>query len=168
MYALEDSLRAIKNLFKKCKDLHGTIQRYLEEHDQLKKQIDQYVAEAVERAKDVLLNKVRVINGVKVYTTIMPIKPEVAKDLVFKVHAAEPVSSICVVGSVFENKPMLNVMISEDLVKEHGLHAGQLVRKAAKLIQGGGGGQPHFASAGGKNPDGLSTAVDKVIELAKL
>jgi alanyl-tRNA synthetase len=63
---------------------------------------------------------------------------------------------------------MLNVMISEDLIKDHGLHAGQLVREAAKLIQGGGGGQPHFASAGGKNPEGLSAAVDKVIELAKL
>ena len=55
--------------------------------------------------------------------------------------------------------------MSEDLVKT-GLHAGQLVREAAKLIQGGGGGQPHFATAGGKNPDGLSAAVDKVIELA--
>ena len=62
---------------------------------------------------------------------------------------------------------MLNVIISEDLVKA-GLHAGQLVREAAKLMQGGGGGQPHFASAGGKNADGLSAAIDKVIELANL
>jgi alanyl-tRNA synthetase len=168
LYAFEDSLRAIKNLFNNAKDLQGTIQRYLEEHDQLKKQIDQYVAEAVERTKNTLLSQGRVINGVKVYTAVLPIKPDVAKDLVFKVRAAEPVSSICVVGSVFENKPMLNVMISEDLIKDHGLHAGQLVREAAKLIQGGGGGQPHFASAGGKNPEGLSAAVDKVIELAKL
>ncbi|MBQ6309769.1 MAG: hypothetical protein IJK82_08190, partial [Prevotella sp.] len=64
--------------------------------------------------------------------------------------------------------PMLNVIISEDLVKEHGLNAGQMVREAAKLIQGGGGGQPHFASAGGKNADGINAAVDKVIELANL
>jgi alanyl-tRNA synthetase len=63
---------------------------------------------------------------------------------------------------------MLNVIISEDLVKNHNMNAGQLVREAAKLIQGGGGGQPHFASAGGKNPDGISAAVDKVIELANL
>ena len=60
---------------------------------------------------------------------------------------------------------MLNVIISEDLVKA-GLHAGQLVREAAKLINGGGGGQPHYASAGGKNPDGIVAAVDKVVELA--
>ena len=60
---------------------------------------------------------------------------------------------------------MLNVIISEDLVKEHGLNAGQMVREAAKLIQGGGGGQPHFASAGGKDPEGITAAVNKIIEL---
>lgn len=59
-------------------------------------------------------------------------------------------------------------MLSDDMVKDHGLNAGQLVREAAKLMQGGGGGQPHFASAGGKNPDGLSAAIDKVVELANL
>ena len=168
LYAFEDSLRSIKELFNNAKDLEGTIQRYIDEHDQLKKQIDQFVAETVERTKNKLLEEGRVINGVKVYTAVMPVKPEVAKDLVFKVRAAEPVSSICVVGSVYDNKPMLNVIISEDLVKEHGLNAGQMVREAAKLIQGGGGGQPHFASAGGKNADGINAAVDKVIELANL
>jgi alanyl-tRNA synthetase len=59
-------------------------------------------------------------------------------------------------------------MLSDDMVKDHGLNAGQLVREAAKLMQGGGGGQPHFASAGGKDPDGLSAAIDKVIELSKI
>ena len=54
------------------------------------------------------------------------------------------------------------------MVKDHGLNAGQMVREAAKLIQGGGGGQPHFASAGGKDVDGISAAVDKVIELTHL
>ncbi len=168
LYDLEDTIRAIENLFNNAKDLEGTIQRYINEHDQLKKQIDQFVAETVERTKNKLLEEGRVINGVKVYTAVLPVKPEVAKDLVFKVRAAEPISSICVVGSVYDNKPMLNVIISEDLVKEHGLNAGQMVREAAKLIQGGGGGQPHFASAGGKNADGINAAVDKVIELANL
>ena len=59
-------------------------------------------------------------------------------------------------------------MLSDDIVKDQGLNAGQLVREAAKLMQGGGGGQPHFASAGGKDLDGLSAAIDKVIELANL
>jgi len=94
--------------------------------------------------------------------------PNAAKDLVFKVRELQPENLVCVVGSIFDGKPMLNVMISDDLVKDQGLNAGQLVREAAKLMQGGGGGQPHFASAGGKNPDGLSAAVDKVVELCKL
>ena len=168
LYNLEDGLKAIKALFNNSKDLQAAIEKYIGEHDQLKKQVEQFQAEAVERTKEKLLSQGREVNGVKVFTAVVPAKPEVAKDLVFKIRAAEPSHSLCVVGSVFDNKPMLNVCISEDLVNEHGLNAGQLVREAAKLIQGGGGGQPHFASAGGKNADALSAAVDKVIELAKL
>ena len=65
------------------------------------------------------------------------------------------------------DKPMLTVMISDDLVAS-GMNAGKMVREAAKLIQGGGGGQAHFATAGGKNVDGLNAAVDKLVELANL
>ena len=134
----------------------------------MKKQVEHFQAEAVERTKDKLLAQGREVNGVKVFSAVLPVRPDVAKDLVFKIRAAEPQHSLCVIGSVYEGKPMLNVCISEDLVKDHGLNAGKLVREAAKLIQGGGGGQPHFASAGGKNADGISAAVDKVIELANL
>ena len=168
LYHLEDAMRGIKALFNNAKDLQGAIEKLINEHDSIKKQVEHFQTEAVERFKEKLLSQGRLVNGVKVFSAILQMKPEAAKDLVFKVRAAEPELSLCVVGSVFENRPMLNVIISEDLVKEHGLNAGQLVREAAKLIQGGGGGQPHFASAGGKNPDGLSVAVDKVIELAAL
>ncbi|MDD7317961.1 MAG: alanine--tRNA ligase [Prevotella sp.] len=168
MYNLEDVVRAMRAMFNNAKDLEGTIQKYISEHDELKKQVDKFTAEAVERMKEKLIANPRIINGVKVYASVLPIKPELAKDLVFKVRAAEPEQSLCVVGSVYEQRPMLNVIISEDLVKDHNMNAGQLVREAAKLIQGGGGGQPHFASAGGKNTDGISAAVDKVIELANL
>ncbi|MDR2806215.1 MAG: hypothetical protein LBB85_11405, partial [Dysgonamonadaceae bacterium] len=65
-----------------------------------------------------------------------------------------------------ESKPLLTLMISDDLVKT-GLNAGQIVREAAKHIQGGGGGQPHFATAGGKNPDGLAAALDEIIQKIK-
>ena len=106
--------------------------------------------------------------GTKVITAQLLIAPDAAKDLVFKVRELCQESFVCVVGSIYADKPMLNVMLSDDLVKDQGLNAGQLVREAAKLMQGGGGGQPHFASAGGKNPDGLSAAIDKVIELCNL
>ena len=168
MYNMEDLVRALKNLFNNSKDLEATIQNYINEHDDLKKQVEGFQQQAVEAAKTKLLAQGRLVNGVKVFTTVLPIKPDSAKDLAFKVRAAEPQSSLCVIGSVFEGKPMLNVAISDDLVKDHQLHAGQIIREAAKLIKGGGGGQPHFANAGGKDPDGLSAAVDKVIELANL
>ena len=89
-----------------------------------------------------------------------------AKDLVFMVREQIPERLLCVIGTNYDDKPLLNVMLSDDMVKEHGLNAGQMVREAAKLIKGGGGGQPHFASAGGKDVDGLHAAVEKVIELA--
>ena len=73
-----------------------------------------------------------------------------------------------VVGSESEGQPLITIMAADNLVKDKGFHAGQIIREAAKLINGGGGGQPHFATAGGKNPDGLAAAVEKVIELAKL
>ena len=123
---------------------------------------------AVERAKDKLVENARETNGVKVVTAVLPMEPAAAKDLVFKVREALPENMICVVGSYFNDKPMLSVMFSDDMVKDHGLNAGKMIREAAKLIRGGGGGQPHYAQAGGKNKDGLSAAVDKVVELAQL
>ena len=168
LYNLEDAIKAIRAMFNNSKDLQGAIVKYINEHDAMKKQMEQFHAEAVERMKERLLAKGREVNGVKVFSAVLPIRPEAAKDLVFKIRAAEPEHSLCVIGSVYDKRPMLNVSISDDLVKDHGFHAGQLVREAAKLIQGGGGGQPHFASAGGKDPDGISAAVDKVIELAGL
>ena len=134
----------------------------------LKKDVEKFQAQAVERAKDKLVENAKEINGVKVVTAVLPMEPAAAKDLVFKVREALPENMICVVGSVYNDKPMLSVMFSDDMVKDHGLNAGKMIREAAKLIQGGGGGQPHYAQAGGKNKDGLSAAVDKVVELAQL
>ena len=168
LYHLEDVTRAVSTLFNNAKDLKGVIEKYIEEHDSMKKRIEQYQAEAVERTKDKLLAQARMVNGVKVVSAVLPMKQDMAKDLAFKVRAAGDDHLLCVIGSSYEGKPTLSVMISDDLVADHSLNAGQMVREAAKLIQGGGGGQPHFATAGGKNVDGLSAAVDKVIELANL
>ena len=168
MYNIEDTLKAVRSFFNNAKDLQGVIRKYIEEHDTMKKEIESFQAQAVERTKDTLLSKARVIGGVTVVSSILPIDPQSAKDLAFKIRQAKPDHLLCVIGSVNQDKPLLTIMISDDMVSEHNLNAGQMVREAAKLIQGGGGGQPHFATAGGKNPDGLSAAVDKVIELAQL
>ena len=163
MYNLEDGLKAIRAMFNNAKDLRGVIEKYIEEHDSMKKDIDQFRAQNVERAKESLLEKARTINGVTVVSAILPLMPQGVKDLVFKIRQEVPENLLCVIGSVDAGKPMLSVMLSDDMVKDHNLNAGQLVREAAKLIQGGGGGQPHYATAGGKNVDGLSAAVDCVI-----
>ncbi len=168
MYNIEDTLKAVRSFFNNAKDLQGVIRKYIDEHDTMKKEIESFQAQAVERTKDTLLSKARVIGGVTVVSSILPIDPQSAKDLAFKIRQAKPDHLLCVIGSVNQDKPLLTIMISDDMVSEHNLNAGQMVREAAKLIQGGGGGQPHFATAGGKNPDGLSAAVDKVIELAQL
>ncbi len=168
IYNTEDSLRAVRAFFNNAKDLQGVIAKYIEEHDAMKKDIEQYQAQRVQNLAVELVGKARLVNGVKVIADQRPMMPNAAKDLVFKIREMMTESFVCVVGSVFDGKPMLNVMLSDDMVKEHGLNAGQLVREAAKLMQGGGGGQPHYASAGGKYSDGLSAAIDKVEELCNL
>jgi alanyl-tRNA synthetase len=168
LYNIEDTLKAVKAFFNNAKDLQGVIRKYIEEHDSMKKEIEGFQAQAVERYAKQLVEKARVMGGVKVVTAVMPMEPQAAKDLAFKVRANVEGSLLCVLGTKANDKPQLTIMMSDDMVSDHGLNAGQLVREAAKLIQGGGGGQPHFAQAGGKNADGLSAAVDKVIELAKL
>ena len=168
LYQTEDMLRAVKAFFNNAKDLQGVIKKYIDEHDAMKKEIEGFQAQAVERAAKQLVEKARDVNGVKVVTAVLPMNPAAAKDLAFKIRAAVEGSLLCVLGTHADNKPQLSIMMSEDMVSDHSLNAGQMVREAAKLIQGGGGGQPHFAQAGGKSVDGLSAAVDKVVELAKL
>ncbi len=168
LYQLEDTLKAVRTFFNNAKDLQGVIKKYIDEHDIMKKDIERFKAQAVERAKDKLIEKAQIVNGVTLVKAVLPLDAQSAKDLVFKVREAVPSHLLCVVGTVHDGKPLLSIMISEDLVKDQGLHAGQMVREAAKLIQGGGGGQPHFASAGGKSVDGLNAAIEKVVELAKL
>ncbi len=168
MYILEDHVKAIRALFNNAKDLEGVIQKYISEHDHMKKEIDQFHAQAVERTKNYLMTEVRNINGVNVIARVIDMSPESVKDLVFQLRASVEAPFLGVIGSKFQDKPLLSIMMSDDLVKDHGLNAGQMIREAAKLIQGGGGGQPHYAQAGGKDVEGLRAAVDKVLELAKL
>ena len=168
IYEVENILKNIKSIFNNAKDLQGVIKKYIEEHDSMKKEIEGFQSQAVERAAQRLVEKACDVNGVKVVAAVLPMAPAAAKDLAFKIRASVEGSLLCVIGSHDNNKPQLSVMLSDDMVSDHALNAGQMVREAAKLIQGGGGGQPHFAQAGGKNVDGLSAAIDKVMEMAKL
>ena len=165
-YELEDSMRALRSLFNNAKDLQGTIEKFLNENADLKKQVEEFRQQQVERLKKDLISKAVKKGEMTIVKAVVMLDAARAKDLVFKIREAIPEKLICVVGATSQGRPSLNVMLSEDLVAE-GLNAGKLVREAAKLIQGGGGGQPHFAQAGGKNVDGIKAAVDKVVELIK-
>jgi len=168
LYVMEDHLKAVKAFFNNAKDLEGAIQKFISEHDTMKKEIEQFQAQAVERMKQYLMTEIHTVNGVNVITRVVEMQPAQVKDLVFQLRAAVEAPLLCVIGSKFQDKPMLTIMMSDDLVNDHGLNAGQMIREAARLIQGGGGGQPHYAQAGGKDAEGLTAAIDKVVELAKL
>ena len=162
---VQDTINDLKALFNNAPDLKAAISKYIEENAGLKKQMEEFMKEKEAAVKNKLIEGAKEINGVKVIKAVLPMPADAVKNIAFQLKGQFTENLFVVIGSVFENKPLLTVTMSEDQVKA-GLNAGQLVREAAKLIQGGGGGQPHFATAGGKNPDGLNAAVDKVVELA--
>ena len=163
----QDTMADLKALFNNVPDLKSAIRKAIEENAGLKKQVEEFMKEKAASLKNELIANAKEMSDVKVIKTVAPISADVAKDIAFQLKGEVTGSLLVVIGSVDAGKPMLTVMLSEDLVK-NGLKAGNLVKEAAKLIQGGGGGAPHFATAGGKNPEGLLSAVDKVIELAGL
>jgi alanyl-tRNA synthetase len=165
--AAQDTFNELKTLFNNAPDLTAAIRKYIEENAGLKKQMEEFVKEKAAAAKQMMIDHAQEVNGVKMVKYVGPMPADVAKDIAFQLRGEFSESFFAVIGSVDHNKPLLTVMISDDLVAG-GLNAGKLVREAAKLMQGGGGGQPHFATAGGKNVEGLNAAVDKVFELAKL
>ena len=169
IFVLQDSIRELRAMFNNVPNLALTIRKSIEENAELKKQINDYVKEKVQHLKKELIANAQEKNGVKVIVFKGNANVEVIKDLAFQIKGEAPMDGkIFFVGGIKDGaKCALMVALSEGLVKE-GLHAGKLVKDAAKHIQGGGGGQPHFATAGGKNPEGLDVAVDSILESAGL
>jgi len=168
VYAQQDMLTSLKELFNNAKDLQSVIRKTIEENDGLRHQVEGFVKLRVQQLKTSLLEHAKEHDGVKILKSVLPtaIAPDSVKDLAFQLSGQLPENLFCVLGSTHEGKPLLTVMISKNLIEQKQLHAGQLVREAAKLIKGGGGGAPHFATAGGKDASGLEAAVNKVLELA--
>ena len=168
VYAMENMLNDLKGFFNNAKDLTAAIRKTIDENDGLKKQVDAYVKERLATLRDKLVNSATEQAGVRLVQTVIPtsVAPDAVKDLAFQISNILPENTLVVLGSTHEGKPLLTVMISKDLVAGRQLNAGALVREAAKLIKGGGGGAPHFATAGGKDAAELEAAVKKVVELA--
>ena len=165
MDTIEDTLNELRQLFNNAPDLKAAIRKYIEENAGLKKQMEAFMKEKEALVKSKLIGNAKDVHGVKVIKAVLPIPADSVKNIAFQLKGEFPTNLFVAIGSTDNSKPMLTVAVSEDLVAT-GINAGKLVREAAKLIQGGGGGQAHFATAGGKNVDGLSAAVDKLIELA--
>jgi alanyl-tRNA synthetase len=161
-YFQQDIIRDIRTFFNNAPDLVQAIRKFFEENSELKKQVDEYVKEKLVLVKKRVIENVQEINGISLFLLKGPFAAEIAKDIAFQLRGEFPEKMFFVAATYFESKPLLTVMISDDLVKQ-GLNAGQLVREAARNIKGGGGGQPHFATAGGKDPNGLEAALNEII-----
>lgn len=164
LYAKEDAIIGIKSLLNNVPDIMQGLQRLLTENDEMKQQVQDFVKEKTGQLKQHIIDNKEDISGVTLFKVVLPVgMPDVVKDIAFQLKGEFPEKMLFVAGVASNGKPSLTVMLSDDLVAR-GFHAGNMVREAAKLIQGGGGGQPHFATAGGKNADGLQTAVDAIVK----
>ena len=130
----------------------------------MKKQLEGYVQEKAARLKEEIIAKAEENKGIKVFQYVGKGTTEILKNIAFQVKAETEGTFVFVAGILEGEKCSLMLMLSDDLVKFSGLNAGKIVREAAKHIQGGGGGQPHFATAGGKNPQGLAVALGAIKE----
>ncbi len=166
VYNMEDTIFAIREILN-TKDVQAALQKMLEENVALKKQADDYMKERLLKVRDDMVAGAKEINGVKIvkHVFVADMDANLVKDLAFQVANILPEKMFCVFGSKSNDKPLITVMISKDLIADKGLDAGKLVREAGKCIKGGGGGAPHFATAGGKDTAGIDAAVEKVLEL---
>jgi len=170
LYEQADMIDAIRQLFNNSPQLKTAIRKTLEENAELGKQVGEYIREQIAEKKRQLLEKRVEVGGVRLFLVEKDVPAEVVKDIAFQIAGElhEPFVFIAACVEPSSSKPSLTLMISKDLVESRGWNASQLLRAAAKHIQGGGGGQPHFATAGGKNVDGLNAAVEELLSAMEL
>ena len=170
LYEQADMIDAIRQLFNNSPQLKTAIRKTLEENAELGKQVGEYIREQIAEKKRQLLEKRVEVGGVRLFLVEKEVPAEIIKDIAFQIAGElhEPFVFIAACVEPSSSKPSLTLMISKDLVESRGWNASQLLRTAAKHIQGGGGGQPHFATAGGKNADGLNAAVEELLSTMEL
>ena len=170
LYEQADMIDAIRQLFNNSPQLMTAIRKTLEENAELGKQVGEYIREQIAEKKRQLLEKRVEVGGVRLFLVEKDVPAEIIKDIAFQIAGElhEPFVFIAACVEPSSSKPSLTLMISKDLVESRGWNASQLLRAAAKHIQGGGGGQPHFATAGGKNVDGLNAAVEELLSAMEL
>src|SRR5690606_16792410 len=154
IYDQSATLHQIKELLNNPKDLVPALDRLITENSALKKEVEQAIAEKALRLKDELAAKTISIGDVQVIAEKVDLpNADAVKTLAYALRAQVD-NAFLVLGAEISGKPSLTVAIADSLVKERGWNAGTIVRELAKEIQGGGGGQPFFATAGGKDAGG--------------
>ncbi|HEY0898951.1 MAG TPA: DHHA1 domain-containing protein, partial [Sphingobacteriaceae bacterium] len=151
----------IRQLLKNPKDLIRSVESLLEENARLKKEVEKGILEKAASLKHDLVKKIRTVNGINFIAERVELpNVDAVKNLAYAVKDITE-NLFLVLAADLQGKPNITVMVSENLVKEKGLHAGNIVKELAREIQGGGGGQPFFATAGGKDLAGLDRVLQK-------
>lgn len=154
------ALDKVKELVKNPKDIVKGVETILQENDTLRKQLESLMHEKAKQVKAELLKKIVENGGVSMLVEQVDLNADAIKNISFELK--QQINNLfCVLGSNVDGKPHLSVIISDTLVADKSLNATQIIRDLAKEIQGGGGGQPFYATAGGKNADGLSKALER-------
>ena len=162
-YAQQDMLVSLRGLFNNAPDLAGAIRKSIDENAGLKKQIEQYMAEKIERFRDELIGRAEDFGGIKLVRLKGEFNPDMIRGVMPLLRGKFTDVRFAVVGATqFDGKPTIAVFLSQPLVDE-GKNAGAMIKAAAKLIQGGGGGQPWMATAGGRDVNGLDAAMQQLL-----
>lgn len=166
--SMQDFTTDLHQILGNASDVKVAVQKAVLENAELRKEVDRFMEERIASLSKELLDNAKTLNGVKVVRLAGLRIPDVVKNVAFNIRR-DSEGPTAVIGATVsgDNKPLLTVMLSDDLVTA-GYNASQIVREAARLIKGGGGGQPFFAQAGGKDVSGLSAAAEKIEELLDL
>lgn len=165
-YAQQDIIAELKALMNNAPNLTQAFQKFFSESSEMKKRIEEFMKEKAVQVKESVIKSRQIVNGIEIFTLRGHFPADIVKDIAFQIRGEFPEHAAFIGATNIDEKPNLTLMLSDDLVA-HGLNASTIVREAAKNIQGGGGGQPHFATAGGKNSDGLAKAMDEIFEKLK-
>jgi len=156
----EHTLAEIKESLKNPQDILKSVTSLQEENAKLKKQLEQLLKDKAKNLKGELASQLQQINNVDFLAIQVDLDANGAKDLAYELGQNKD-NLFLVLATVTDDKPMLTCYVSKELVETKRLNAGQIVRELGKYIQGGGGGQPFFATAGGKNVSGIKEALEK-------
>ncbi len=162
LYAVEDTMRSLTESLHNSQVMQA-VQKMIENNESLAKEVEEMRKEQIAQVADRFFGQLKEQDEMQLVRAVLPRRADFVKDLAYNLRARAP-KLVFVVGVVNDNKPTLTIMLGEEITAR-GINAGAVVREAAKLMQGGGGGQAFFATAGGKNPEGLQAAIDKAVDL---